>query len=278
MATELEIIVDGQPRRLGNNSMLSIDGGVFKLKGVNTRLFGEDGTPTAKLIPRSQWKPVNLRRFAPPTKDQNGVGACNAFSTVNLIEGCRAMHSLKPITLHPGYLYGNINGGRDQGSLLEDALDWVLRKGVPRFDGTGKQYDWRLHSGRDEDAACFRVREAFLCPTFDHLASAIQQGFLLSLGVMWANSDTPDADGWLPRTYRGQAGGHAIAGFELAERGGVWGLGFENSWGARWGRNGGAILPESRFSVGSVGGWWAIRDIVVYEPLDSMPEPKGLIA
>ena len=48
--------------------------------------------------------------------------------------------------------------------------------------------------------------------------SAAIQGRRLVSGILWYANDTPDADGWLPTTGRGQAGGHAIKGWAPAMR------------------------------------------------------------
>jgi hypothetical protein len=248
------VIIDdtGHTRFLGNNAPA---GGLVHA----WRTYGD--VPETPLLPRSEWKPTDLRAFMSPVKDQDGIGACTAFDTCYLLEGCRRIQGLPSVTLSPGYLYGNINGGRDEGSLLEDAMSWVMAHGTCLATTVG-ELDWQSKpSSAVEEAKRYRMLEAFVCPTFDHMASAIQCGFLVSAGVSWFANYTPDRDGWLPLHGRGQSGGHAICRCSLVHRDGVWGLGGPNSWGASWGVNGYMVMPEHGFA-GPVGGWWAVREVV----------------
>ncbi len=242
----------GHPRFLGN---------LYPFDGLTKawRTYGD--TPETPMISRDQWRPTDLSKYMSPVKDQDGIGACNGFDTIYVAEGCRAIQGLPHVTLSPGYLYGNINGGVDEGSLLEDAMHWMMASGTC-LASTVDELDWRSRPAKAaEEAKTYRVLEAFVCPTFEHMASALQCGFLVSAGVLWYANYTPDAEGWLPGHGRGQGGGHAICRCSLQERRGVWGLGGPNSWGIEWGKEGYFIMPESGFA-GPVGGWWAVREMV----------------
>lgn len=220
------------------------------------------------LIDRSKWKDVDLGVFLPPMKDQDGVGACNAFTTIECTMSARKMAGLKPVNLSPGYLYGNINGGSDNGSLLEDALAWMTENGTCETTLVG-DLNWKL--GRQKPAAAvtnakqYRILESYLCPNFDALASALQQGFFINEGLLWYDNFTPDRDGWLPSAGRGKAGGHSLTGYGLAHRtlsnGTVqWGIRTRNHWGTQWGVGGNCIIPESLFGK-AIGGFWAVRAV-----------------
>jgi hypothetical protein len=223
------------------------------------KVFGAH--PNVPLIPREQWKEVDLGWALPPVKDQDGIGACNAFATITAVEAARKQAGLRYVRLSPGYLYGKINGGRDQGSLLEDALAWMTDHGTVSAATIG-ELDWRRGRAFNGDAEgqSYRIVEAYECPSFDAMASAIQQGFYIDEGLMWRDNFTPDRDGWLPGSGRGGAGGHALCGYGLARRNGVWGIRTRNSWGAGWGVGGSCVIPESLFGKG-VGGFWAVRAV-----------------
>lgn len=242
---------DGTKRRLGNNS-------------TGTRMFATaktyGDTPDAPMIPRSQWKPVSLERFLPPVYDQDGVGACNAFATITCAEACRAMQGLPYIPLSPGWLYGRINGGRDQGSMLEDALEHMMTVGTCTV-ATVDYLAWRDNPvAAKAEAPRFKFLEAFWCPTFDHMASAIMAGFFVDHGLMWKDGFKPDGDGWISGGS-GRGGGHALCGYGLANRNGKWGIPTRNSWSPRWGVNGNCILAENVFGR-EIGGVWAVRSVV----------------
>lgn len=240
---------------------------------VPMHTFGE--TPTTRLIPPDQWAECDLSHFASPIKDQNGIGACNAFATVNALEACRRMKGLPDVLLSPGDLYARINGGRDRGSLPEDALRVALETGIATAASV-PILNWRSpinNAATQAERARYRFTEALWCPTFAHAASALQQGFVLDTAVWWYQYDAPDADGWLKDRGSGNRGGHAIMGCGLVRRGSTWGIKIANSWGRAWGRDGFGVLPAARCEAGTpVFRWWALRE-VVQEP-GELPAPK----
>lgn len=243
---------DGSVRRLGNKEQ---PGGLTKAFPI----YGQ--TPTAPMIARSQWKPVSFARFCSPIKDQDGQGACNAFNSVYLLEGCRRMQGLPDIRLSPGYLYGNINGGVDEGSYLEDAMAWLMNHGTCTAATVG-ELNWRTSPpAAAVEALNYRALEVYLCPTFDHMASAIQCGFWVSSGLAWFNNFNPDANGWLPKSSVMMVGGHAVARDGLAFDGSEWGLDGPNSWSASWGLAGRMVVRERHYS-NQIGGFWAVRSVV----------------
>jgi hypothetical protein len=236
--------------------------------------------PNVPVIPRPQWKPVNLETFLPPVHDQDGIGACNAFASITACEAGRAQAGLPYVPLSPGFLYGAINGGSDNGSMLEDGMEWMSTKGTVKVSTVG-YLDWR--TGRRnmnnptylQEAASYRTIEVYECPTFDHIASALQQGFFIVEGLMWYNNFTPDREGWLPARGSGGAGGHALCGYGLAQRNGVWGIRTRNSWGSSWGVGGNCVIPESLFD-NRIGGYWAVRAVAQTPDGTPIPVPAGL--
>lgn len=233
--------------------------------------FGSVGAAT--LIPRSQWKPVSFRSLFPRIKDQDGVGMCNCSATGNVVEGCRRMvGGVADVDLSAGDLYHRISGGTDRGSLPEEALKEMMLRGMAPVSAV--QYlDWRgSHPSVVNDRLKYRITEALWCPTFDHVASALQQGFLVDLGVWWYGRDPLNADGWLFNPS-GSRGGHAVCACELAEKNGNWGIGIVNSWTASWGQSGFGILPESRVSEGcQVFQAWACRGVI--QESGTFPAPQ----
>jgi hypothetical protein len=255
------VLPDGTTRRLGN---IMPPAGRVKLAAPH---FGT--TPATPLVPRAEWAD-RIRAvadgpdfaFLPPVHDQDGVGQCNCDDTTALIESVRMQQGLPHVELSAADLYARINGGRDQGSLLEDAMAEVMANGVGTAATSGriwKRGDYKGPAPASERVR-FKVLEAFLCPTFDHCMSAVLAGFRLSTGIMWYSNYEPDRDGWLPRGM-GQAGGHAIFGYKPAMRNGVYGIWHQNSWGDRWGVGGRFVIPESAYAAGQVGGWWAVRSV-----------------
>ncbi len=221
--------------------------------------FGAE--PKVPLIPRAEWKTTDLSAFLPPVYDQDGKGQCNASATCTAMEASRKMAGLTGVYLSAGDLYSQINDGRDQGSLLEDGLYAAMANGVASVKLVPYVWDGRNH-GNDPavkaDRQLYVVLEAYECPNFDAMASAVQQGFFIIEGLMWFNNFDPDRDGWLPARGSGGGGGHALCGFGLAQRSGVWGIKTRNSWSPSWGKAGNCIIPESLFGQ-QIGGFWAVR-------------------
>jgi hypothetical protein len=240
-------------------------------------------TPNTPLIPRDQWKATTLQTFLGPVHDQDGRGQCVASAFCSVMEACRAQAGLPYVYLSAGDLYSNINGGRDNGAILEDAMAWGMKNGVATVASV--PYVW--NGRRATSAAVVAERknyvavEVYLCPSFDAAASAIQQGFHIEEALTWYNSYSPGKDGWLPPPSRGVAGGHALHGYGLRQRNGVWGIETKNSWNTSWGGStdgtvpaGCCVIPEANFDDVASNGFFAIRAVV--QTPTQFPTPSTL--
>jgi hypothetical protein len=225
------------------------------------------------VLPRSEWEEYSLKPQRLRCQDQGNQGSCNAAAATCAVESVRKMAGMSLLELSRGNLYGQINGGRDQGSLLGDALEALLKNGtVP--NGVIGDDQWQRSTwprNWEEEAKPYRILEAYYCPTFAHMATAVQYGYFLDFGIMVGNNFQPDSSGWLP-DYQSGYGGHAMAGFGLARhRDGRWGIETSNSWGSRWGNNGWCYVPESYFEDEWWADGWAVRAAIVNE--DDSPPP-----
>lgn len=264
----MSMIIDGVERFLGNN-----DAPV----SYSWPVYGD--APTAPMIARSQWPelisqldPGLDHPCLPYVHDQNGRGQCNANATAALIEYIRACMGLPFVQLSAADLYHRINGGGDNGSLLEDGLRECLQNGIGTAATCGTIWQPGMKLASREERARFRGLEAYICPTFDHVMSAALMGFGVVSGVMWYDNYKPDGDGWLPTRGVGRGGGHAVFGYKPAMRHGKFGIGHQNSWTPSWGVQGRGIFPEEMYR-GPVGGWWALRQVVA-EEMD-LPAPRA---
>lgn len=258
---ELDAITlpDGSTRKLGNR----IPDGGLKYKW---RVWGSKDDE--EVIPRDKWDEL-LAQYSPGLDDphlpyihdQDGIGQCNADATVAAVEATRMVQGLPFEKLSAADLYGRINGGSDNGSLLEDALQEMTTKGVGTAATSGLLWNRHTKYATDSERARFRVLEWVLCPTFDHCFSAVLKGRKLISGILWYDNYEPDSDGWLPLRPRGRSGGHAVFGYKPVKRNGVYGIVHLNSWSAKWGHNGRCVFPEGCYE-GPVGGWWALRSVV----------------
>ena len=237
----------------------------------NWSIYGT--TEAAPLVSRSLW-PDLVKELGgdgadlshpnlPYVHDQNGRGQCNANATTAAIEFCRSQQGLDFVQLSPPDLYDRINGGMDQGSLLEDAMREMLTRGIGTAKTAGLIWQPGQRTASDEERSLYKVLEAWLCPTFDHCFSAALKGFALISGIMWYENFTPGRDGWLPTRGSGQPGGHAVFGYKPMMRksasGIEYGIAHQNSWGTGWGDFGGRCVFHEANYRGPVGGWWAVR-------------------
>jgi hypothetical protein len=105
------------------------------------------------------------------------------------------------------------------------------------------------------------VVEVYVCPTFDAIVSALQQGFVGQEGLMWYPNYKPDSAGWLPKG-QGRPGGHALMAYGAVKNPhtGEWGILTRNSWTEGWGVHGNCIIPESAFGR-DIGGFWVVRAV-----------------
>lgn len=222
--------------------------------------FGASPVSPGRIIPQDDWRPVDYAEFFPTIHNQGSVGQCNAEATVNVVEGLRRMGGFEHHDLSPGDLYARINGGRDNGSLPENALMELMRNGVATTATSPHIWDGRRYPNAASERAENRILEANWCPTGSHVVSALLQGWLVNIGVWWYGRDPVDSDGWLRSVGSGGRGGHAICCVGLVERRGQWGVKIVNSWSAQWGRGGFGILPLVRVNEGcQVFQAWACR-------------------
>ncbi|HOV61668.1 MAG TPA: C1 family peptidase [Candidatus Hydrogenedentes bacterium] len=255
----LTVTIEGREYHLGCHPRLLHPGAVYPILG------SDPARPEIRLIPRDEWAEIDLSHLVPEVLDQDGTNACNAFAAVQTLHVLRFEAGLPHVPLSPGNLYGRINGGVDGGSVLSDAIQALEKEGVCTA-ATVPELQWRQRSWPatwKEEAKKFRILEAFDCPSFDHLASAILLGFPVNLGILVGWKFKVQADGWLA-DYRGGGGGHAMCGVGLLyhRTRQTWGVKVVNSWGKDWGQGGFAVVPESYFGSSPFVDGWAVRGVV----------------
>ncbi len=220
-------------------------------------------TPNTPIIPRAQWPKVRkLMTFLHPVYDQYVIGQCASSCCCGVAETAAYLRGIPYPKLSAGDLYARVNGGRDNGSTLEDNIAEITANGVAPASIVPYVWDRRApHKDAATVAARkkYRVMEAYWCPNFDSMVSAVLQGYSVGTGLMWGNNFKPDKDGWLPTKLIGQAGGHSIEVYGMEQRAdGTIGVWIRNSWTNSWGFAGDCCIPETLFS-GQITGYYAVR-------------------
>jgi hypothetical protein len=226
--------------------------------GANRRFPVWGTVSECPIIPRANWQEYSLRHKVWEVLDQGSQNSCCPTATRGATEIVREIMGQARIRLSQGSLYNQIAGGRDQGANIMDALEAMMDVGmVP--DSIIDQYDWQ---GRGyppnwkAEAAKYRILEAWDCPTFDEMLSAVEKQFPVVFGVNWAG------------------GGHAITCIGKKKSGNTWLAEILNSWGADWGDGGFGYLTESQCKASTSYGAFAIRGVTIPsgEELPPMPE------
>jgi hypothetical protein len=192
------------------------------------------------VIPRNQWKDVDRRAvFGDPDwiYDQNGHGSCVGNGATGALRRVRYLAGMKDQKLSPGCTYAQINGGRDGGAVIGDSLTALTKTGTCLFSTVGQDpiYLSRLPKGWKDEAARFKVDQAYTAPSFDEIVSGIQLGYIAVYGMqVGGNFNSFDRDG-VAGLARGPGNHcmHADGCRKLPS--GTWALDNVNSWGPNWG-------------------------------------------
>lgn len=190
---------------------------------------------TAPLVPRHKLSDMDLSAHDAPALNQANQSSCTCCSLATALRHLRGVEGKPLFNFAWSTLYGPANGGRDAGSAIDTAVNHLMRVGIAPAEIDGEPYidpfDWKgYYSGSwpdDWQQQCreFRLLEAWDCPSFDHVLSAMYHGYVSVIGVFWPGG-----------------GGHAImvCGYDKTNKR----VRLENTWSAAWGERGYGWLDE----------------------------------
>lgn len=171
-----------------------------------------------KVLPRDQWRPIDMSRKNPGEVDQDGRNACASAAAVEALHLARAAAGLPFVRLSQGSLYARVCGGQDDGSTLEDNLAELTDRGIC-LASTVDPLIYRLAdlpNNWTTEAANYRITEAWDCPDFPSLATAQTNGDPTVFGIMVGNNFEPNNEGWI--NFEKGNGGHGLCGEGLYAR------------------------------------------------------------
>lgn len=194
-------------------------------------------------------------------KDQGQYGSCAGFAGAGCLTRARIRRGLKRVDLSGAYLYSLVNGGRDNGSMLDDGMRALMATGCATAETVKphqiypSKYD-RAKANRE--AAKYKALECYQVRTEAELWTALALGFDCVVAVHAGRSFDSLKNG-IAGVDRGQ-GNHAVMCDGLLWAGGeIVGDGV-NSWGTRWGDRGRMLLRWGHFqqTIG-IHSFYAIR-------------------
>lgn len=243
MADDLEeILIDGEKRKMGRTLPTSDN---LKMRAGLTNFTEYLRSKSLGLIPRSEWHPVSRRGMFGPEfiNDQGQAGACVDYCAAQSEMKMRAMKGMSFVKLSGGYIYDQINGGRDNGACITDSMTVLMTIGTcPAADYPKPVFNRRLQPaslGRFKEELCLT------CTTFDEGVTAILMGLIFQYPYQVGNNYTPSAaTGWICGVSRGP-GNHSVHSDGLALINGNWYLDHAGTWGTRWANNGRAYHSEA---------------------------------
>lgn len=215
-------------------------------------------TPRRELFAGADWIP-----------NQGNVGSCNGQAGAKALEKARALRGQKHIKLSGEGLYAQINGGRDNGSMLDDGMEAIQAVGVPeaKYFTEGKFYkpaEFRNNADAVKSASRFKALECYRIDNAQQLASALCRDFICVVAVHVAGGyDRLDSRG--VRGATSGPGNHAVhvvdvrlspdGDYEFDEAG---------SWGLRNGHGGYAWITWKKHLASTVRhhAFYAIRSTI----------------
>jgi len=184
-------------------------------------------------------------------KNQRSHGSCNGFALATAIDRARYLRGIRDDWRASGaFPYSLMNGGRDQGSALEDGLIIAERNGVCSEEIVGwdqiypSQYD---KEAAHADAAKHKGLGCYRALTKQGFRSGLAAGFVGIVAVM-AGSRYQQFRNGIAGVDNGM-GNHAVCVCDLRLKGGTEVYLQEGSWGVNgWGDGGRGFLVWDHFA------------------------------
>lgn len=235
--------------------------------------FPRFGSQMAAPLDPSQWQEIDLQWYKNPIWDQSMTSSCVGQGTTAGMQMCY-MQSGRPLNeFNPYFVYGLVNGGRDAGAMISDALKALIANGTcPKADlQPGMMFQNQFPQQAFANAKRFKLAQAYKCGSFEDICSAITLGFVCPLGIYVDQGFSRLDNEGVSTTPSGmQGGGHCILGMGLKKSSRYgWLIKIQNSWGTRFGMNGYAYIHKGHFQKMNPDAF-AIQS-VIDDPQDNTP-------
>jgi C1A family cysteine protease/fibronectin type 3 domain-containing protein len=249
---------------------------ISKIKLVNPNKIAHRGLPSS----------FDISASMPPVGSQGGQGSCVAWSVAyatksyqeyierkdktnwNYIDGAKINYSR---IFSPAFVYNQINGGKDNGSVIENALALVVSKGVPTWETmpyTDRDFKTQPTASQMEAASKFKAKEFLRIKSTE--INDIKKQITLGRPVV---TGIPVSEGFYSlgkKVYsvpKGtNLGGHAIVivGYDDSLNA----FKIQNSWGTGWGDKGFGFIDYQFFMKNAYMGYVLIDTIDTSVPVN----------
>lgn len=227
-------------------------------------------------LPDSQWGEIDLSWYANPIWDQGMTSSCVGQAVTAGTQLVNLQMGRPKVEFDPYFTYAWINGGRDAGSFISDALKSLQTNGACLKGDlpSGAMFQNQLTQQAVENGKRFRLSLAYHCKSFEEICSAITLGFVSPLGIyVDDNFSRLDSEGVSGTPMGGQGGGHAILGLGLKKSSRYgWLIKIQNSWGPRFGNKGYSYIHKGHFQRMHPDAF-AIQ-MMIEDPKDNSPEDE----
>lgn len=173
-------------------------------------------------------------------KNQRSHGSCNGFAIAAAMGKARIRRGLKRVDLSGAYAYSLMNGGRDNGSTLDDGMVVCERGGIAeeRFANWDQIYPSRYDkTAADENAKQYKAFECYTVRSKLGLFSALACGFDVVIAVHADNGFNKLDSNGVAQGGNGP-GNHSVSADGLSFESGMLAADMQNSWDLVYGING----------------------------------------
>lgn len=202
----------------------------------------------APQVDPADWVELNRRQQFDDSwiLDQKNHGSCVGFSCAGGLMRVRTMGGLPFVRLSGSYTYAWINRNRDEGAMISDGLESLIKYGAcpELLVPWNKIYRRDMPATADNEALRNRVLEAYHADNFAELMSGIQLGFI-GVGAVQVGSRFTTLNAQGVAGFDNGPGNHAVV-FDGAHKlpNGEWVLDMPNSWGLMFGQQGRAYITR----------------------------------
>jgi hypothetical protein len=227
----IKIIDDqGQERRLG---LLPMNDEVLVKRKAHASFTEYLATKGMNLIPESDWQDIDYGDFFGPQfiNDQKNSSGCVGWSAAGAEMATRAAMGMPFEKLSGAFIYAQINGGRDAGSYINDAMTAGAKYGycLESEFNYPKLFKNQIPQSAYESAAGRQATNAYTISSEEEFFTAIRLGFFPQFGVYASGSFTRfDSDG--VSAVRGGWANHSVYARGMKKIRGNWCGRLVNSW------------------------------------------------